>query len=230
MARRKESDEEGGKRQRKAAGKHSKRRSKDLVNYPQMHALAKEERVRMLAILVERAASPKEISEELNESLSQVSYHVSVLRECRLIKLDHKAPRPGAVEHFYRATTPTLIPPGAWDGLPPAVRRSVSTCILQEFFDDAQAAMEAGVFDQRPGELSWTPLLLDTPGVERFGELARGFIESVLELQAEVSARLPKGKEAKAKDVVSATVFLASFLSARSSRDGVGASATRRPS
>lgn len=208
--------------------KRPKRLSKDLVNYRRMHALSKRERVQIFAILCERVASPKEIAEELDEGLSQVSYHVSVLQECRLIVLDHTVPRRGVVEHFYRAATPTLIPPHAWDHLPPAVRKGISACILQEFFDDAGASMEAGVFDSPPGELSLTPLILDGFGVEELGQLARDFLKSVLELQARASKRIPKEKGKAAADVTSATVFLASFLSTRGPEDGKKASATKR--
>jgi hypothetical protein len=99
--------------------------------------------------------------------------------------------------------------------------------ILQEFFDDASASIETGTFDQPPGQLGWTPLILDALGVEEFGGLARDFLDSVLELQANVNKRLPKGN-GKAMDATSATVFLASFLSARSAKDGKKASATKR--
>lgn len=193
----------------------------------QMKALSKKERVKIFAIFCERVASPKEISDELNEGLSQVSYHVNVLRECRLIVADHKIPRRGAVEHFYRAAVPTLIPPEAWDNLPPAIRKTISLAILQEFFEDASASIEAGVFDSPPGELSWAPLILDTLGVEEFGQLSRDFVESVLELQAKASKRLSKAN-GKATEPTTATVFLASFLSARSAKDGKKASATKR--
>jgi DNA-binding transcriptional ArsR family regulator len=212
---------------KKSAKKRPKRPSRGLVNYRQMFALSKKERVRILAILCERIASPKELAEELNEGLSQVSYHVSVLRKCCLIVLDHKIPRRGAVEHFYRAVAPTLIPPDAWDNLPPAMRKTASMSILQEFFEDASASIEAGVFDSPPGELSWTPLILDALGVEEFGQLARDFLQSVLELQANASKRLPRGNS-KPAAAVTATVFLASFLSARSMKEGKNASAAKR--
>ena len=189
-----------------------------------MHALSKEERVRILALLCERVASPKEISEELNEGLSQVSYHVSVLRNCRLIALDGKVPRRGAVEHFYRAAVPTLIPPDAWGHLPPAMLKTFSMGILQEFFEDASASIEAEVFDSPPGELSLTPLILDALGVKELGQLSRDFLESVLELQARADGRLAKGDD----KVSAATVFLASFLSARSPKDRKKASAAKR--
>ncbi len=204
-----------------------KKTPKPLLNHRHMYALAKEERARILAIFCERVASPKEIAAELDEELGNVSYHVKVLRECRLIVLEREVPRRGAAEHFYRAVTPTLIPPGSWKGLPPAVRKCISANILQEFFDDASAAMKAGVFDDPPGELNWTPLVLDTEGIEEFGELARDFLESVLELQANASKRLSKGKR-KASKVKAATVFLATFMSARKPQDGKKASATKR--
>jgi DNA-binding transcriptional ArsR family regulator len=204
-----------------------KRAPKPLLNHRHMYALAKEERVRILAIFCERAASPKEIAAELDEELGNVSYHVKVLRECRLIVLEDEVQRRGAVEHFYRAVTPTLIPPGSWKDLPPAMRKCISANILQEFFDDASAAMEAGIFDDPPGELNWTPLILDAKGIEEFGGLARDFLESVLELQASASKRLSEAKRgaSKAKAV---TAFLATFMSARNPRDGKKASATRR--
>jgi DNA-binding transcriptional ArsR family regulator len=95
---------------KKAAKGRPKRPSKELLDYRQMFALSKKERVEIFAIFCERVASPKQISDELGEGLSQVSYHVKVLRECHLIVEDHKVPRRGAVEHFYRAVRPTLIP------------------------------------------------------------------------------------------------------------------------
>lgn len=192
-----------------------------------MRALSKEERVEIFAILCERVASPKEISDELNEGLSQVSYHVKVLRECRLIVLDHKVPRRGAVEHYYRAVEPTLIPSDSWDRLPPSVRASLSASILREFFDDASASIEAGVFDEVPGELCLTPLILDSLGVEELGQITRDFLESVLEVQANATKRSPRGRNG-AGEAASATVFLASFLSSRSPKDGKKASATKR--
>jgi DNA-binding transcriptional ArsR family regulator len=212
---------------RKSTNRRPKRSAKELLNYRQMFALSSKQRVEIFAIFCERVASPKEISEELNEGLSQVSYHVVVLRECGLIEGDHKVPRRGAVEHFYRAVTPTLIPPKAWHHLPPARRKGISASILQHFFDDVSASIKAGTFDKSPGELSWSPLILDAPGVKEFGQLARDFLESVMKLQANANKRLLT-ENGRAAEATSATVFLASFLSARDIKDGTKASATRR--
>jgi len=225
-------------RKRKSAGgkpkpngkqnqKRKPRQRKDLINYGYMKALSKKERVEVFALICDRVASPKEIAAELKEGLSQVSYHVKVLRECRLIVVDHEVPRRGAVEHFYRAATPTLIPPDAWKHLPHSMRKGVSIAILQEFFEDASASIEAGFFNEAPGELNWTPLILDPEGIEELGKLSREFLESVLELQANASKRTSRGK-GKMSEAKAATVFLATFLSARDTKDGKKASATKR--
>ena len=189
--------------------RQGKKSAGELLDYGLMKALSHEDRVRAFAILAERVASPNELAKELNEGLSQVSYHVKVLEGYELIELVRTEPRRGAVEHYYRAVEQTLIPPGAWDNLPPAVRKSVSVSILSEFFDDASASMEAGVFDKSPGELSWSPLILDALGVKEFGQLARDFLESVMKLQANANKRLLT-VNGKAAEATSATVFLAS--------------------
>jgi DNA-binding transcriptional ArsR family regulator len=216
-----------GDRKRKPARKPS-RPSEALLNYAHMKAFSKPLRVRILAILAERVASPKEIAQELREGLSQVSYHVAVLRKCDLIAEEYKVPRRGTVEHFYRATAPTIIPPDAWDNLPPSMRKGISMSIMQAFFEDASVSMETGLFDDPSGELSWTPLILDKDGIKQVGRLARDFQEAVLEVQAESSERLARAKGKAPKGVISATVFLASFLSARSPKGGKRAAATKK--
>jgi DNA-binding transcriptional ArsR family regulator len=193
-----------------------------------MKALARPLRARILAILAERVASPKEIAEQLGEGLTTVSYHVRVLVECGVIELDRKVQRRGAVEHFYRAVHSSLLPPGVWDRFTPAMRKGVSASIVREFFDDASASMDAGVFDAPPGELSWTPLVLDELGVEEIGQLTRDFLEAIFEAQSAASERLAGAENGNSCKAASATVFLASFLSARDPRDGRKASATKR--
>jgi len=115
--------DENGKEQAKRAKSKRKNAPKGAplnpVAYRQLHALSKKARVRILATLAERVASPKELADQLGEGLSQVSYHVGVLRECKLIELVGTEPRRGAVEHFYRAAIPTLAASTPVDELPP---------------------------------------------------------------------------------------------------------------
>lgn len=45
--------------------------------------------------------SPSEMSKELNESLTNVSYHVRMLHDFEMITQVRTEPRRGAVEHYY---------------------------------------------------------------------------------------------------------------------------------
>jgi|SRR5665811_297566 len=130
---------------------------KSRLDYRVVHVLSKELRARAFAIFRKRVASPREVSDELGEGLSQVAYHIDVLLSCGLIVLDHTAHRGGAVEHFYRATTPALIPWTMWHRLPAVARSGPSMHILREFFEDASDSVRAERFGWSPGEPGWAP-------------------------------------------------------------------------
>lgn len=202
----------------KAAGK-KKAAKPPLIDHLLMKALAHEDRVRCLAILNERIASPNEMSEELEEGLSQISYHVKVLREYGMIELEDTAPRRGAIEHFYRATHRALIPADTWKDLPAQMQRGISGDILRNFFDDVSASREAEIFDHADSHLSWTPMILDKKGFKQLDRLMGETLEGVFDIQAEAVERM-KEEGKKEEEGISATVALASFLSARSPKDG----------
>ena len=73
-------------------------------------------RQHILLAAVAGEISPNELSKALDEELSQVSYHVKVLRDdCDgMIEETRTEPRRGAVEHYYRASAKTLFPAKAW--------------------------------------------------------------------------------------------------------------------
>jgi DNA-binding transcriptional ArsR family regulator len=73
-------------------------------------------RQHILLAAVAGEVSPIELSKALDEGLSQVSYHVKVLRDdCDgMIEETRTEPRRGAVEHYYRASAKTLFPAKAW--------------------------------------------------------------------------------------------------------------------
>jgi DNA-binding transcriptional ArsR family regulator len=62
-------------------------------------------RRRILQAMAGREAiSPRELTGLVDQPLSNVSYHVRVLAECRAIKLVRTKPVRGSVQHFYRAS------------------------------------------------------------------------------------------------------------------------------
>jgi DNA-binding transcriptional ArsR family regulator len=54
--------------------------------------------------------SPRQISDELHQPLSNVSYHVRVLADCNAVALVDTAPVRGSMQHFY---SPTIQEPWA---------------------------------------------------------------------------------------------------------------------
>jgi len=178
-----------GKGKGKAAGKRG-------VNQSLVKALAHELRVEILAILNERMASPNELAKELNEGLSQVSYHVKVLKDYNCIELVKTEPRRGAVEHYYRASSRAFLTDRDWRELPDTVRTGMSADLFQAVVDDAIAAMESGTFDERTDRhLSWTPLILDQQGWEEVRDALGSTLKVVLDAHAESAKRLSRSGE-----------------------------------
>lgn len=154
-------------------------------------ALAHPLRVEILAILNERMASPNELAKELGEGLSQVSYHVKVLRDYNCIELVKTEPRRGAVEHYYRATSRAFLTDRDWQQLPQSIRPGMSADLLQAIVDDAVAALEEETFDSRGDRhLSWTPLVVDEQGWSDLTDAVADTLKRVLTVQAESAKRL----------------------------------------
>jgi len=62
------------------------------------------------AMVEQKKISPREISDELKEPLSNVSYHVRVLADCGAVALVATTPVRGSMQHFY---SPTIEEPWA---------------------------------------------------------------------------------------------------------------------
>lgn len=171
-------------------------KSKRGVNQALVKSLAHELRAEILAILNERMASPNELAKELGEGLSQVSYHVKVLKDYEVIRLVKTEPRRGAVEHYYRATSRAYLTDRDWHELPESVRVGMSADLFQAIVDDVVAAMEDETFDDREDRhLSWTPLMLDEQAWASLQKLLDDTLKQALKLNAEAAKRLAKSKE-----------------------------------
>jgi DNA-binding transcriptional ArsR family regulator len=208
---------------RKSRPKKPKKKSAELVDQTLIYGLAHPLRVRCLALLCDEPSSPRRLSDELDEGLSQVAYHVKVLRETGLIEPAGTRPARGATEHFYRAVHPLVIPEGLWAQLPKSARQKIYADVLTDIDNDVTASVKAGTFDAREDfHVSWTPMRLDDQGCKDLAARTDRFLEEMLEVQAESAKRLG---EKKGKCVpVSAAVLV--FESARDS--GKGASERKR--
>ncbi len=170
--------------------------SREIVDQKVIKALAHPVRARALAILNERVASPNEIAKELGQSVGHLSYHINVLKKCECIELVDTAPRRGAVEHYYRATSRVFIDDEAWRRLPASVRPSLTATLMQGLVEDAGGALDAGTFDAREDRhLAWTPMIVDEQGWGGINEALAALLARVLEIQAASGERLAAAGE-----------------------------------
>jgi DNA-binding transcriptional ArsR family regulator len=169
---------------------------REIVDQRVIKALGHPVRVMALVILNERVASPNEIAQELDQTVGHVSYHIKVLKKCECIELVDTAPRRGAVEHYYRATSRAFFDDKAWRRLPASIRPGLTATLLQDIFSDAGAALTGGTFDARADRhLAWTPMIVDEQGWDEVNEAAAALLERVFEIQAASADRLTKTRE-----------------------------------
>jgi DNA-binding transcriptional ArsR family regulator len=159
-------------------------------------ALAHPLRVEILTILNERMASPNELSKELDEGLSQVSYHVKVLKDFKCIEMVKTEPRRGAVEHYYRATARAFLTDRDWRSLPASVKPGVSASSVRMINEEVFSALTAGTFDARDDRhISWTPGVVDEQGWEESVDLVNDTLEQIIEIHAASAKRLARSGE-----------------------------------
>ncbi len=83
-------------------------------------------RVRILALLDERTASPVELAGWLGATLGTVAYHVRTLERMGLIELTRQTRVRGAIEHHYRSTTRPRVSDEAWAAAPPIAEQAAT--------------------------------------------------------------------------------------------------------
>ncbi len=178
----------------KTKSKSKSKKSKSAgVDQRLVKALAHSLRVEILAILNERMASPNELSKELEEGLSQVSYHVKVLKDFECIEMVKTEPRRGAVEHYYRATARAFLTDRDWQTLPDSVKPGVSSSVIQMIIEDVSGALNGGTFDSRDDRhLSWTPGVVDEQGWDESTELVAETLDRMIKIHANSAKRLAK--------------------------------------
>lgn len=157
----------------------------------------------------DREWSPHELSEELVDGLSQISYHVKVLRDFELIEMTRTEPRRGAVEHYYRAVERAFIPSAMTKHIPKSGQRIIGDDTLEEIDKDVAASLESGKFYARDDwHASWTPADLDDQGCRDAEKLADQFIEDFLTIEAESASRRAKSEDGGDHIAISAAVLV----------------------
>ncbi|HVY97670.1 MAG TPA: winged helix-turn-helix domain-containing protein [Solirubrobacterales bacterium] len=152
-------------------------------------------RADILKVLSERTASPKEIADELGESIPNVSHHAKRLVQLGCAELVDKRQVRGAIEHFYRATERPLVDTEEWNELHPLVAEELVCDFMQSGIDDFVSSVRARMLgsDER-FHLTRTRLVLDEEGMTEALEIQERARVEIMEAQARAADRMTKSE------------------------------------
>jgi DNA-binding transcriptional ArsR family regulator len=159
-------------------------------------ALSHPLRVRILALLQERTASPRELAEWLDATLGTVSYHVRALHDFGLIELVRTTQVRGAIAHHYKARIRPRVSDEAWASAAPIVKQAAVGAALQTVDDYARASAAAGGFDRAEAHLSRTSLRLDAKGWEAAAKACEKLLAELNKIEEAAGRRLEKDPHA----------------------------------
>ena len=190
-------------------------------------ALSHPLRVRILAILEERTASPVQLAELLEASLGVVSYHVRTLERHGLIKLVRTNPVRGAVEHHYKANPRPTISDEGWGEAPPVAKQAYLSSFLQQVGAYTNTAAAAGGFDRPDAHFTRTVAKLDAKAWKDLAKACEQLLERIDKLEAEAAKRIEK--DPHADGIVDAGLVIMLFEAARLAPPEPKQRRTRRP-
>jgi DNA-binding transcriptional ArsR family regulator len=155
-----------------------------------VRALAHPLRARVLGILEERRASPRELADELGAPLGTVSYHVRTLAQLKLIKLVKKTPRRGAIEHHYEAVGAAQVSDRVWAETPSIVKNAMVRSALGDVARSVNEAAALGGFNRADSHLMRTHFTLDEQGWRELADALMQLDARAQRIQEESKKRL----------------------------------------
>ena len=177
-------------------------------------------------MLDERVASPRQLADELDAPLQNVSYHVRELAKLGLIKLVRTTQRRGAIEHHYTAVATPQVSDEAWSELPPIVRHRMTAAGLSEIFKQVNEAAARGGFTADDVHLSRTQLVLDDKGRNALAKELEATTARVDRIHEQARARLGHGLGHDAEQ--SMALIMLRFDDVAVPNDGKATKGTRR--
>ena len=177
-------------------------------------ALAHPLRVRILGILDERTASPRELALELDADLSQLSYHVRTLHRMGFIELVEQKRRRAALESYYRATDRPVVTSEAWSQMPSLVKKELVAGTLGQISEQVNEAVAGGGFERSEAHISRSPMTLDPQGFSEVATKLDELLEELERIAAAAEERLRSGDHAEAVDAAAVLLLFEATPSA----------------
>jgi DNA-binding transcriptional ArsR family regulator len=173
---------------------------RDITDSQVAKALAHPLRARILAILEQRVATPKELAAELDTSLEALSYHVRMLAQLGLIRLVEERQKRGAIEHHYRAAPRVAVSDAAWARGPKIARRAMVGTELAEMGELACGAAAGDGFERKGAQLTRRTLQLDDDGFKEASAAVARLNKDVEGIERRAAKRLSRRNGGHAVD------------------------------
>jgi DNA-binding transcriptional ArsR family regulator len=162
----------------------------DIDDPRYLKALAHPLRIRILAMLAERSASPVQLASKLDATLGTVAYHVRTLHSLGLVELVDTRQRRGATEHYYRAHDRPRFSDEAWGDLPAVDKQRMLSAMLQQLGQFVSASAAAGGFDRPDSHMTRTSLRLDERGWEQLADATKRWLSDADRIAEAAGKRL----------------------------------------
>ena len=156
-------------------------------------------RVRILAMLDERKASPNQLAGWLDASLGTVAYHVRTLQQLGLIELVDETRVRGAVEHHYRAKARPNLTADGWAAAPPIARQAAVGSSLDVIGEYARVSAAAGGFDRADARLRRAVMRLDARGFTQLSKAVDKLLEQAEKIEASAAERIARDPQARGR-------------------------------
>jgi DNA-binding transcriptional ArsR family regulator len=185
-------------------------------------------RVRILALLSERTASPVELAEWVEATLGTVAYHVRTLHRLGLIELVDETRVRGAVEHHYRARERPHVSDDAWSQAAPIAKQAAVGSSLQVIDEYVRTSAAAGGFDRADSHLHREMLKLDAQGWRELAEAGRRMLGEAERISKDAAKRLKKAPDDDGNVEAGFVVMLFEAARLAQPSDGDGGRSTKR--
>ena len=152
--------------------------------------------------------SPVEISRESDENVTNVSHHMSVLKQLECVEEFETRQRRGATEHLYIATRKPWLKAPDLEGLSAAAQESMIGKAFELAVQDWVTALEAGTVGRDSNYVvARDRLLLDGRAYTKVREIIDRALEEIAEAEAESTKRRGESSEEGIKTAVSLMCF-----------------------
>ena len=183
----------------------------DIDDPRYVKALAHPLRIRILAMLADRVASPVQLAAHLDATLGTVAYHVRTLHSLGLVELVDTRQRRGATEHYYRAREHPRFPDDAWSGLAPVAKQRMLSAILQQVGQYVTSSAAAGGFDHADAHMTRLSLRLDDRGFRQLAAASRMWLREAERIEEAAAERLERGTDGDGDACVDAGLVVMVF-------------------